>query len=159
MNQNNLTQEKFNIGLQLATVVKLKRQFVDTYIKNMGLSRTEWQALFWINKLGDCTQKELLANLDIDPGHLARILEKIEQKKYIIRSPLKGNRRISFIQMTKYCIDNIIPQILTALEKEELILLNGITYKDTKYFSELLSKLEKNLILQNRINIENNKKS
>ena len=72
---------KVTLGFQLAKMAKLKRQLIDAYVADIGLSKTEWQALFWLNKLGDCTQKELLKNLDVDAGHLARVLEKLEQDK------------------------------------------------------------------------------
>lgn len=144
MKQNNIP--KTNIGLQLATIIKLKRQSIDAQIKDLGISRTQWQALFWINKLGDCTQKELLNNLDIDAGHLARVLEKTEKAKYIIRTPLKEDRRSTFIQMTDHCKQNIMPQIISALDKDESLLLKNLNDDEVWQLIKLLSKLEQNIV-------------
>ena len=133
------------LGFQLAKIAKLKRQLIDIYVAKINLCRTEWQALFWIDKLGNCTQKELLKNLEIDAGHLARVLEKLEQKKYILRARVKENRRCLFIQLTSYCRQEIIPQILTAMQKEEDLLLDKITAHDKKLLIQSLFQIEQNV--------------
>jgi len=72
---------KITIGFQLAKILKLKRRFIDIEMKELGLSRTGWQVLFWLTILAPCSQKELLKNLDIDAGHLARVklLAQVEE--------------------------------------------------------------------------------
>lgn len=132
-------------GFQIALIAKLKRKLIDTYVANLELSRTEWQALFWINRLGDCGQKELLKNLEIDAGHLARVLEKLEKKNYITRMPIPTNRRCVFIHLTEYSKKNIIPKILLAMKKEDQVIFEQISDEDKIYLQQLLLKIENNL--------------
>lgn len=160
-NQGNLKQYDLQQGMkttvseQLAKVIRLKRQLIDIHIKETGLSRTQWQTLYWLNKSGSCTQQELLKNLEIDAAHLARILDKLEQKEYITRTPIKDDRRCLFIQMTAYTKNNLIPKILAAVDKEEFILLDNINDRDKIHLIELLSKLELNLETALKMNYEN----
>lgn len=145
-NKNQKVITKASIGLQLSRIVRLKRQIVDIHIKDTGLSQTQWRVLFWIDKLDNCTQKELLKHLEIDAGHLARLLEKLEEKKYITRSQLSGDRRCLSIQMTEYAKQNLIPCIHEGITKEESILLKNIDEEDQKLLESLLSQLENNLL-------------
>ncbi len=134
-----------SIGLKLVKVVKLKRHFIDIEIKELGLSRTQWQVLFWLQILGSCTQKELLANLDIDAGHLARVLEEFEKNKYITRSPSKEDRRSLFIQITPYTEQKLLPKIEKAIHQEDTVLLKGLKADERNQLKNLLNKLEENL--------------
>jgi len=139
------TQGQVTIGFQMLKILKLTRKFLDAEMKALGISRTGWQVLFWMHILGSCSQKELLKNLDIDAGHLARVLEDFEQKEYIVRTPIEGNRRSLFIQMTKYGRKSLMPYVEAAIEKEGYILLNGINDKDKARFIKLLNQLELNM--------------
>lgn len=133
------------VGFQLAKILKLKRHFVDLEMKKLDLSRTQWQVLLWMKILGPCSQKELLKNLDIDAAHLARVLEELEKIKYISRTPVAGDRRSLFIQMTDFSKRKVIPHIEMALEKEDIVLLDGLTTRDKELLKKLLNKLEENI--------------
>lgn len=137
--------DKVTIGYQLQKILKLTRKFIDIEMKELNISRIEWQVLFWMSILGSCSQKELLKNLEIDAGYLARVLEGFEEKGYIIRTPIPGNRRSSFIQMTEYGKQFLMPHIHATIDKEGSILLNGINDKDKRFFIKLLNQLEANM--------------
>jgi DNA-binding MarR family transcriptional regulator len=136
---------KITIGFQLAKILKLKRRFIDIEMKELGLSRTGWQVLFWLTILAPCSQKELLKNLDIDAGHLARVLEEFEQKKYIVRSQIEGDRRSLLIQITQYSQQNLIPHMQATINKENTILLNGINEENKILLFKLLAQVEENM--------------
>ena len=137
--------DKVTIGFQLLKILKLTRKFIDIEMKELKISRIEWQVLFWMSILGSCSQKELLKNLEIDAGYLARVLEGFEEKGYITRTPIQGNRRSSFIQMTEYYKQSLMPHIQATIDKEGSILLNGINDKDKDFFIKLLNQLETNM--------------
>jgi DNA-binding MarR family transcriptional regulator len=137
-----------DIGLKLVRIVRLKRQLIDIRLDATDLSRTQWQALLWIHRIENCTQKDLLKHLDIDAGHLARVLEQLEQRKYIIRKPLPTDRRCLSIQATAHSKRHVIPKILRALEEEKDILLSGLNQQDRTQLLQLLCELEKNLETQ-----------
>jgi DNA-binding MarR family transcriptional regulator len=111
----------------------------------LKLSRVGWQVLFWMNILGRCSQKELLYNLEVDAVYLARTLEEFENKGYIVRTSIKGNRRSLLIEMTEYGQNYLMPLVLTTIEKESEILFKGISKNDKKLFIKLLDQLETNM--------------
>lgn len=137
-----------DIGLKLVRIVRLKRQLIDCQLNAAELSCTQWQALLWIHRIENCTQKDLLKHLDIDAGHLARVLEQLEQRKYIIRKPLPTDRRCLSIQATAHSKRYVIPKVLTALEEEKAILLNDLNQQEREQLLQLLCRLEKNLEIQ-----------
>ncbi len=134
-----------SIGFQLARVLKLKRKFIDGEMKKIGLSRTQWQTLLWMKILGPCSQKELLQNLDIDAGHLTRVLDEFEKNKYITRTAVADDRRALFIQMTKRCEQKLIPHLENSLAIENALLLKGLSTNENKMLAQLLQKLAKNM--------------
>lgn len=91
---------KESVGFQLIKILKLKRHFIDHEMKKLELSRTEWRVLLWMKILGHCSQKELLKNLEIDAAHLARLLERFEKNKVIVRKQVETDRRSLFVELT-----------------------------------------------------------
>jgi DNA-binding MarR family transcriptional regulator len=142
---NLILDNQIKVGFQMLKILKLTRQFIDIEMKELKLSRIGWQVLFWMNILGKCSQKELLYNLDIDAGYLARVLEEFENKGYIVRTPVKCNRRSLLIQMTEYGQDYLMPRVLATIEKESEILFKGVSNKNKKLFIQLLEQLETNM--------------
>lgn len=134
-----------SIGYQLARVLKFKRHFLDLELKKVGLSRTQWQVLFGVIILQCRSQQELLKNLDIDPAYLARTLEKLEELQYIVRRPLKDDRRCLLIEMTEYGKEQVAPHVQAALAKEDALLLRGLSHQEQQHLSKLLLQLEQNM--------------
>ena len=139
--------ENTTIGHQLAKILNLKRKFIDSEMNKLGISRTSWQVLCWMNTLGSCSQKELLKNLDIDAGHLARVLESLEKDNYISRRQIEGNRRSLFVELTDFGKNHIMPHLKSTLIKESSILLAGLDQTEVSQLLKLLSQLEANMYL------------
>ena len=133
------------IGHQLAKITNLKRKLIDFEMTKFGLSRTSWQVLCSMNTLGSCSQKELLKNLDIDRGHLARVLDNLERNNYITRRQIEGNRRSLFIEITEFAKTNIMPHLNSTMINESSILLDGLSKPEIMELSRLLNKLESNI--------------
>jgi DNA-binding MarR family transcriptional regulator len=134
-----------SLGFKLVKILKLKRCLTDLKMKKFGLSRTQWRVLLWMKILGPCSQKELLTNLEIDPGHLARVLDEFEKNKYIVRTPLKSDRRALHIETTKLCHQKLMPHLQKTLEEENAILIDGLTVNEKNALLSTLEKIEKNM--------------
>jgi DNA-binding MarR family transcriptional regulator len=133
------------IGPQLAKVTNRLRRYIDNEMKSFDLSRTQWQVLCTLRNMGSCSQKDLLSNLDIDAAHLARVLDRLECRKYITRDKLDNDRRSLFIKMTSLALEQLVPHIVQVHIKEHNILLSGLTTSETEQLSQLLKKLESNM--------------
>ncbi len=134
-----------SIGYQLAQIVKLKRRLIDIDIKPLGLSRTQWQVLFYMSLLCPCTQQELLNRADIDAAHLARVLEELEKNNYIVRAAVEGDRRALSIQLTAHSKQHLVPHIQATMEKENALLFKGLTLADQERLHQLLEKMQHNM--------------
>lgn len=133
------------IGTRLAKILKLKRRYIDHEMKDLELSRTQWQTLVSLKFIGPCPQKDLLNYLDMDAPQLARILETLEKRNYILRTPIKNNRRSLWVEMTPHAKKHFIPRIDNVLDNENLLLLKGLKPEEKKLLERLLFILEKNM--------------
>jgi DNA-binding MarR family transcriptional regulator len=131
------------VGFKLSKVLKLKRRYIDIQMRELGLSRTQWQALLGVKILGPCSQKELLTHLDIDAAHLARLLEELEINEYVVRSRAKEDRRSLLVQLTPHSKQKIIPKIEKALNQENTVLLKGLNTVDRNYLKKCWKNLRK----------------
>ncbi|MCC2625760.1 MAG: MarR family transcriptional regulator [Burkholderiales bacterium] len=146
-------EDKNLIGPQLAKVTNRLRRYLDNEMKIFDLSRTQWQVLCILRKTGPCSQQDLLSNLDIDAPHLARVLDKLENRHYISREKLTGDRRALFIKMTPLAMKQLVPHFTRIHAKEHHVLLEGLTNPEIQKLSKLLKKLENNMnvALQNTV--------
>lgn len=142
---DSIESDNKEIGPQLAKVTNRLRRYIDNEMKIFDLSRTQWQVLCTLRNMGSCSQKDLLANLDIDAAHLARVLDKLECKKYITRDKLDNDRRALFINMTPFAIEQLVPHLVQIHTKEHNTLLAGLSISETQQLSKLLKKLENNM--------------
>lgn len=134
-----------SIGFKLAKVLRLKRRFIDERAKPLGLSRTQWQVLFWMKELGPCSQKFLVKKLEIDKGHLARILNQFEKDSVVTRKPDKQDRRVLLVNLTNKAEKKYIAHLEKILDEENEILTQGLNKKEEMALKKLLTNMEINM--------------
>lgn len=139
------TLKNYSVGSHLARIMWFKRRFIDIGMKPLDMTRMQWQTLHWLNMLCPCTQKQLLNYMDIDGGQLARTLDEFEKNNIITRKPLVEDRRCLLVELTPYAKKKLIPQLEKIFEKENDILLDGISAADKKKLTSLLEKIESNI--------------
>lgn len=133
------------VGPQIAKLTNRLRRYIDNEMKAYDLSRTQWQVMCILRNTGPCSQQDLLGNLDIDAAHLTRVLDKLENKNYIIRERLSQDRRSLFIKMTPLATEQLLPHLIQVNKQEHEILLEGLTNCETQQLIKLLKKLENNI--------------
>lgn len=134
-----------SLGYKLAELLRLKRCFIDQRVKKLELSRTQWRVLVWLSILGPCLQQALLTALDIDPGHLTRVLDEFEKNKIISRTRLKEDRRALFIEITKRGEAKYISTLKKVLKEENTILMTGLSEKEKNFLMKILEKVKLNM--------------
>lgn len=133
-------------GFKIAHLTRLKRQLMDLYLSEFGLSRTQWQVLIWLQILGNPSyQQDILKNIDIDAAHLTRVLEQLEDNKYITRTRVENNRRLLAINTTPKG-KKIIAAVENIIEKETKIIFTGFSADEKKQFNSLLNRIEQNVL-------------
>lgn len=133
------------LGHQLAHIVNLKRRLMDSRLQGTGITRSQRQILLMLHQHGDCTQKHLLGQLDMDAGQLARTLDGLEKDGYLTRSPWAANRRCMFVEMTERCRAERMPQLLAAVDSVDSQLFQGFSEDEQKLMQGLLERLRANL--------------
>ncbi len=137
--------KNYSVGFRIARIMWLKRRFIDIEMKPLDMTRMQWQTLHWLNMISPCTQKQLLNYMDIDGGQLARTLDEFEKNNIITRKPLAEDRRCLLVELTNHAKKKLIPHLEKVFEKENDILLDGISSADKKKLTSLLEKIESNI--------------
>ncbi|WP_158253757.1 MarR family winged helix-turn-helix transcriptional regulator [Chromobacterium alticapitis] len=118
---------------------------MDSRLQACGITRSQRQILLMLYWHGDCTQKNLLLHLDMDPGQLARTLDGLEKDGYVKRSPWGANRRCLFVELTERCREERMPQLLEAVESVDSQLFQGFDKEEQMHVQKLLDRLQANL--------------
>jgi DNA-binding MarR family transcriptional regulator len=130
--------------LSIVKIINIKRRYIDSIFKPLGLSRIQWQILGHIYYGKEpMTQKELNKLVEVDAGFVARVLDKLEKANYIKRTISKSDRRQRDIFLTAKG-----KRIGDTLKKHD-----NITHK--KMFKNL-SKQEQELVITLTEKIEHN---
>lgn len=134
------------IATHIYHALRLKRLLIDHHVKDSGLTRNQWRGMLWATLIGaPCSQKELLANMDVDCAQMTRLLEQLEQKELVTRQPIQGNRRAMEVHLTPKGIE-LTKELRKVVEYEEDIITRGFSAKEKKQLKELLIRVQGNLI-------------
>lgn len=104
--------------------------------------------LFEISQHEGITQKELSKLLCIKPASVTATLDKLEQLNCIYRKTDTNDLRIKRIYITENGYQ-MIEKAENAKEKTNQLAFRGFTQKEKEIFTQLLTKLEKNLEVTN----------
>jgi len=80
----------------------------------------------------------------IDKGMVAKTLNKLEQKGYIMRKQNPDNKRENIISLTQQGTDILI-HMSTVLKEWNDILYEGMSKEDIAYVTKLIEKMAENV--------------
>ena len=93
--------EKRHFGWLTADVARLMRTIFDRRVKDLGLTRPQWQALARLNRKPGASQSELADMMEIEKAPAGKIIDRMEEKGWIERRPDPTDRRINRIHLTE----------------------------------------------------------
>jgi MarR family transcriptional regulator, transcriptional regulator for hemolysin len=82
------------LGFLLHEVARLLRKRFEQRAKGLGLTRSQWQTLAYLNANEGIHQGGLAEILEIEPITLVRILDKLQERKLVERRQHPTDRRI-----------------------------------------------------------------
>jgi DNA-binding MarR family transcriptional regulator/GNAT superfamily N-acetyltransferase len=98
-------------SLEMDQAVAAYRRFTRFYTRILGLlgdkllkggrSLTEARVLYELGGAGRTSATEIVAELNLDPGYLSRILRKLEQERLLARSTAKSDARQAVLRLTR----------------------------------------------------------
>ena len=136
-----------NLRLRIASIRKFNRFYtnilglLDRYILNSTFSISEIRILYEIGQCKQCTAKDLVSAINIDPGYLSRMLAGFEKQGFLSRKQSQTDGRYYHLSLT---------------EKGEEILFDMSTQSDQQVMS-LLKNIpldQQNTLVSNMASIE-----
>lgn len=139
------------LGSDLARLVRVWRALIDHRLKPLELTQTHWVTLHNIHQLPpDQSQIQLAKAIGIEQPSLVRTLDQLEEKGLISRKTCANDRRAKRIKLTEQATP-IIEKMEGVINETRGEILTGITREEQALLSNLISRLEQNIIeLQSR---------
>lgn len=117
---------------------KISDCFNERLIKH-GLTRVQWIALYFLEKYGNMSQKDLAKKMDIKGSSTARLVDRMERDGYVKRVPDKNDRRAVTLMITdsgKEMLQKLTPvgeqlsqEISKDLSAEEIAVFKKVIQK------------------------------
>ena len=117
-------------------------------VKDMGLTRSQWQVLYLLYTEGEQTQTRIADTLMMAKPPLGRVIERLEAGGWIERRNDSRDRRAKLV-----CLTPKIQPMLSSLEG--LVddiggkAINGMSAQEAAQFHRLLSLAHANLLAEN----------
>ena len=114
--------------------------------RNSKISADDLQASHYSFVLAICrvpgrSQEELARELCINKSTVARNLTYLEEKGYILRSPIPKDKRQFSVFPTQKMLD-VLPEVKKASNEWMVLLSEGIPNKELEIFDSVLERME-----------------
>lgn len=93
--------------------------------------------------LNGATQEQIIEQLHYDKGVMARAMQALEKKEYVIRNSNPKDNRSFIFSLTQKSMD-LMPKIFEILRDWNNSLLNGLSENDAEIIKDALAKMKNN---------------
>jgi MarR family transcriptional regulator, transcriptional regulator for hemolysin len=100
LGMNDETDER-QFGWLTTDVARLMRTVFDRRVKALGLTRPQWLALVRLQRRPGASQSELADMMEIEKAPAGKIVDRMEEKGWVVRRPDPTDRRINRIHLTE----------------------------------------------------------
>lgn len=101
----------------------------------------QYRCMFRLERIGECTQKELASALAIRPSSLGELLVKLEKKGYVMRRQSEQDKRSLIVSLT----DAGIAEVEKYHKEQEKFygdILSEVSEKEKEIFFQILLKIQ-----------------
>ncbi len=109
-------------------------------MQKLDLTPDQYRILNWLQEDEGCTQQDMAAKARRDRGAICRIVDTLERKGLLERSPDKQDRRINRLYLSNEAKE-ILPIASRAAQEALGIALKGITAEELTSCSSVLEKI------------------
>ena len=136
-----------NFGFILHDVARLLRTTYDRRVRDLGLTRSQWWVLTHLFRKDGITQSELADTLELEKPSLGRLLDRLEAKGWVRRTPDPRDRRAKRVYLTDAAETpmRIMREIAAGVREDALSSLNTA---DRDRFVDTLLTIKSNLMSQ-----------
>ena len=126
------------------TVSKKIAEAFEKKLTDYKITRTQWIALYFINKNKMITQRELSDKLSLKEPTVARLLDKMEYWGWLVRISSEKDKRKKLLRLTQQG-KKIEAEISIVAEQFRDDLIKGISNKDLAIYDSVLNRMLKNI--------------
>lgn len=132
-----------SVGHQLFQLLQLMRREVEQRMAAHDLTDAQWKPL-WLLAIGRAsTPVELARELDMDPGALSRLVERLVAKGLITRERSEADRRVVHLALTAAGreVADHVPHVLAGVNND---FLNGFSRDEWQQLLALVGRMVAN---------------
>jgi DNA-binding MarR family transcriptional regulator len=134
-----------NFGFLLNDVARLLRTAYDRRIRALGLTRAQWWVLTHLFRNDGMTQTELAEVLEIEKPTLGRLLDRLEAKGWVRRTPDARDRRVWRVRLAEEVAPALRTMRVIAAELRRDALA-GLSAAERERFVDSLLAIKANLL-------------
>lgn len=143
--------EPLRIDLERGAVLLLLARAYNTstaaFERHTGIASARWRLLFLLHRLGTCTQKQLIALINVDAGPVTRQLSQLERDGLIVRIDAAHDRRLTDVSLTA-AGRSLVRRTMTRRRKFLERMLEGVPPADVAALLRTLESIDRNLALR-----------
>jgi MarR family transcriptional regulator for hemolysin len=133
------------VSFLLHDVARLLRKRFEQHGRDLGLTRSQWQALAYLSKNEGIHQGGLAELLEVEPITVGRILDKLESQGLVERRPHASDRRIWLLYLTAQAAPKLAEmRALGDITRAEAFA--GISDAEREVLLNILLKTKENLL-------------
>ncbi|MCP5272535.1 MAG: MarR family transcriptional regulator [Burkholderiaceae bacterium] len=136
-------QYDHSVGHQVYQLLQLMRREVEHRMAAHDLTDAQWRPL-WLLAIGQAnTPAELARELDMDPGALTRLLDRLVAKGLVARERSESDRRVVQLALTDAgrTVAGQVPHVLAGVNND---FLAGFTRAEWQQLLALIGRLAAN---------------
>lgn len=122
---------------------KLAECFNDR-LSQLGITRVQWIALYYMGKYENISQIELGEKMDIKASSVARLIDRMERDGYVVRRRDPKDRRITNLILTEMG-KGLREKLLPEGEKMRELASQGLAEEEIEIFKKVLKKMTENV--------------
>jgi MarR family transcriptional regulator for hemolysin len=144
-----MTDKHPTLGFLLHEVARLLRKRFEQRARNLGLTRSQWQAIAYLAKNEGIHQAGLAEMLEIEPITLVRILDKLAERGLIERRQHPTDRR-TWLLFLKDAARPLLVAMQPIGEATRADALEGVSELDRDRLMQTLTQMKTNLMAAGR---------
>lgn len=135
------------IAYKIQRAARLLRLHLTKFLQQAGADITpeQWFVLFRLHEQDGQAQAHLADRVLQDHPNVTRMLDALERRSLVVRTAAPDDRRKSLIFLTESG-RTLLEQLLPLAIAERRKLFNGLTPQDINLFTDVLTKIEENIL-------------
>lgn len=133
-----------SFGFLVHDIARLLRKRFDQRARVLGLSRSQWQVLFYLARNEGTNQSGLAEILEIENITLGRLIDRLEEAGWVERRPDPNDRRARLLYMTEK-VAPVMERMRALAEETRNEALEGLPSAQREALIDLLIHIRANI--------------